>query len=80
MSAYVTRSASAIDCSTCERMGRVTIVLPDGRLSTATCQDCNGYGFREDCTNPDCRYCNAARAKSQPIRPMFTWTVSDVYA
>ena len=69
-----------IDCPTCERMGRVTIITQRGTLSTATCQDCNGEGVRFNCTDPDCRYCVAARAKAQPIQPMFKWTTADVYA
>lgn len=69
-----------IDCPTCERMGRVTIIMPDGHLSTATCGDCNGEGTRMDCVDPDCRYCVAARAKSLPLAPMFAWTSADVYA
>ena len=80
MSEYITRKPTDIDCPTCERMGRVTVIMPDGHYSTATCQDCNGYGFRGNCVDPECRYCVAARAKAQPIRPMFAWTNADVYA
>ena len=78
LSAY--ERETAIDCPTCERMGRVTVIMPDGRLSTATCQDCNGEGMRQVCVDPDCRYCVAARAKAQPLTPMFTWATADVYA
>ena len=80
MSEYVKRSATAIDCPTCERMGRVTVIMPNGTYSTATCQDCNGYGFRENCIDPECRYCTAAKAKAQPVAPMFEWSRADVYA
>lgn len=69
-----------IDCPTCERMGRVTVIRPNGTLSTATCQDCNGEGTRYNCVDPDCTYCNHARAKALPARPMFDWTTADAYA
>jgi len=80
MSEYIKRQATDIDCPTCERLGRVTVITQAGAYSTATCQDCNGYGFRSNCIDPDCRYCNAARAKTQPLVPMFDWTKTDVYA
>ena len=76
----LTRSTTAIDCPSCERMGRVTVIMPDGHLSTATCQDCNGEGFREPCVDPDCIYCIHVAAKQQPTRPMFEWSTLDVYA
>lgn len=69
-----------IDCPTCERMGRVTVILPDGRLTTTTCGDCNGEGWRYECNDPACRYCNATAAGALPMRPIFTWTNVDVYA
>ncbi len=80
MSEYIKRQPTDIDCPTCERMGRVTVIMPNGRYSTATCQDCNGYGFRGNCVDPDCRYCNAANAGAQPAAPMFDWTRVDVWA
>ena len=69
-----------ISCPTCDRMGRVTVTLPNGRLTTTTCGDCNGYGERMDCVDPECRYCVAARARVLPVSPMFAWTSADVYA
>lgn len=69
LSAY--ERQTAIPCPTCERMGRVTVVRPNGRLTTATCADCNGEGYRQPCGGWDCKYCEAAAAKAQPIQPMF---------
>lgn len=69
-----------IDCPACERMGRVTIVTQNGNLSTATCSTCAGEGVMFEHYDPDCKYCNAANAKAQPIAPMFKWTSADVYA
>lgn len=69
LSAYERKTA--IDCPTCERMGRVTVILPSGAYSTATCRDCNGEGMRQPCGGWDCQYCEAARAKSQPLTPLF---------
>lgn len=71
MSTTITRTSTDIDCPTCERMGRVTVILPNGKISTATCGDCSGYGFRGNCIDPDCRYCGAIRAKAQPLVPLF---------
>ncbi|QDK01399.1 DnaJ-like chaperonin [Microbacterium phage LeeroyJenkins] len=69
-----------IDCPTCGRMGRVTVILPNGTLSTARCADCNGEGMRFECNDPACHYCVSASAKAQPARPLFAWTNADVYA
>lgn len=65
-----------IDCPTCERMGRVTVVLPNGKLTTVTCANCSGNGFLFEHFDPSCRYCNAADAGMMPATPMFdapTW-------
>ena len=72
--------ANRIDCPTCERMGRVTVIMPNNTLSTATCGDCNGEGTRYECNDPSCRYCLHAASKQIPARPMFAWTNIDVYA
>lgn len=69
-----------IDCPTCERMGRVTVVLPNGKLTTVTCANCSGNGYLFEHFDPECRYCNAANAGMQPAKPMFNWTNADVYA
>ena len=58
---------TTIDCPTCERLGRVTVILPNGTLSTTTCSDCSGEGVRYPCNDPACRYCNAARAGALPL-------------
>ena len=72
--------STRIDCPTCDRMGRVTVILPNGNLTTATCSTCSGEGVMFDHFDPDCKFCNAASAGAQPITPMFEWTSSDVYA
>lgn len=69
-----------IDCPTCERMGRVTVITQSGKLTTATCGDCGGQGTRYECHDPECRYCLHASAKQLPTSPMFAWTNVDVYA
>lgn len=72
--------STRIDCPTCDRMGRVTVILPNGNLTTATCSTCSGEGVMFDHFDPECKYCNASNAGAQPIAPMFEWTSTDVYA
>ena len=63
-------TTTMIDCPTCKRMGRVTVILPTGTLTTRTCGDCNGQGRRYPCNDPACRYCAAARAHALPLSPL----------
>ena len=65
-----------IDCPTCERMGRVTVILPNGTLTTRTCSNCNGEGYVMDHYTVGCKYCEHAAAGMVPAEPMFaapTW-------
>ena len=65
-----------IDCPTCERMGRVTVVLPNGKLTTVTCANCSGHGFLFEHYDPECKHCAHAEARMMPATPMFdapTW-------
>jgi DnaJ-class molecular chaperone len=71
VSQSITRSATAVDCPACKRMGRVTVIRQDGRLTTETCGHCNGYGFMEPCSDPNCHYCTALSARMQPLRTLF---------
>lgn len=48
-----------IDCPTCERMGRVTVER-EGRLTTTTCPNCNGWGELEDHDQTACERCAVA--------------------
>ena len=69
-----------IDCPTCDRMGRVTVILPNGNLTTATCSTCSGEGVMFEHFDLECKYCIAAKAKAQPITPMFDLDDPDFYA
>lgn len=80
MSQFIARTETAIDCPACERLGRVTVILPSGKLSTDTCGHCGGHGFVEPCVDPECRYCVALSARMQSCQPMFTWSREDVYS
>ena len=63
-------TTTMIDCPTCKRMGRVTVILPTGTITTRTCGDCNGQGVRYPCNDPACRFCNATRAGALPLTPL----------
>ena len=63
--------ANRIDCPTCERMGRVTVIMPDGHLSTATCATCHGEGRIIEHYDPECSHCAHATAGAIPATPMF---------
>ena len=67
-----------IDCPTCDRMGRVTVILPNGNLTTATCSTCSGEGVMFEHFDLGCEYCIAAKAGAQPIKPMFEWNATEV--
>lgn len=60
-----------IDCPTRERMGRVTVIRPDGTLSTATCGNCNGEGFIMDHSPEGCAYCAHATVGALRAAPLF---------
>ena len=59
-----------IDCPTCERMGRVTVIMPDGHLSTATCATCHGEGYIMEHWADGCEHCTLAAARMMPATPM----------
>lgn len=58
------------DCPTCERMGRVTVILPDGHLTTATCGNCHGEGYIMEHWADGCTYCAHAAARMMPATPL----------
>lgn len=60
-----------IDCPTCERMGRVTVILPSGRLTTATCGTCNGEGTVIEHYDPSCIHCAHATVGALLATPLF---------
>ena len=64
------RPAGAIDCPLCERMGRVTAVMPDGRLTTVTCANCHGEGCIMPHWPEGCQYCEVAAAGMLPATPL----------
>lgn len=68
---HAPRPADAIDCPTCERMGRVTVIMPNGRLTTATCDVCQGEGFIVAHDSRGCQYCEHASAGMMRATPMF---------
>lgn len=60
-----------IDCPTCERMGRVTVIRTNGTLSTARCDTCNGEGYIMEHYTVGCEYCEHAAARAMRATPMF---------
>ena len=59
-----------IDCPTCERMGRVTVVMPNGKLTTATCGNCNGEGYVMEHFSEGCKYCAHASVGALLASPL----------
>lgn len=60
-----------INCPTCERMGRVTVIMPQGTLTTTTCGTCNGEGYIMDHHSEGCVTCTLASAKMLKATPLF---------
>jgi ribosomal protein S27E len=68
-----------IDCPTCQRMGRATILTPRGHYSTVTCPTCSGEGWLWEHDETGCTTCTIVAAGMVPARPLFP-IPSDTYA